>query len=327
MIKPGTKWEHNQRISLVRSDTYFGTKPSLEGVDFVIFPAQGRLEAEYRAFVAGEADFARVPPSLFSQAKSTYEPQGSFLKAERFGINYMLVNNATGPMSNPDARRAVSLAIDRRAINEGVFQGSLTAATALVSPPFGEYHSAGVCQDCQFDVVKAKDLAAKGGLTPGTHLRLLYNNDGGHEALVQAWKDQLEQNLGVIVDLDGVPFAEQLIKRDNGEFDIARAAWLADYPTVESFLSPLLGSKSTDNDGKYSNATVDGLIQQVRAQKSDADRLKAAKEAERIAIGQDLGLVPTFYRTQYRVFDSRKWTGVSLDFFENASLTGISLKA
>jgi len=53
MIKPGTKWEHNQGISLVRNDTYFGDRPSLDGVEFLIFPAQGRLEAEYRAFTAG----------------------------------------------------------------------------------------------------------------------------------------------------------------------------------------------------------------------------------------------------------------------------------
>ncbi len=327
MMKPGTKWEHNQGISLVRNDTYFGDRPNLDGVEFLIFPAQGRLEAEYRAFTAGEADFARVPPSLFTQAKNTYEPEGSFLKAEMFAINYILINNASGPMSNPDARRAVSLAIDRKAISEGVFQGSLTPASALVSPPFGQFHTAGVCGECQFDVVKAKDLAAKGGLTPGTHLRLLYNNDGGHEALVQAWKDQLERNLGVVVDLDGVPFAEQLTKRDNGEFDIARAGWIADYPTVESILSPVLFSTSTDNDGKYNNPQVDTLINQLRAQKNDEERLKAAKEAERIAVGQDQALVPTFYRTVYRVFDSGKWTGVSLDFFENATVEKISLKA
>ena len=128
-------------------------------------------------------------------------------------------------MANPDARRAVSLAIDREAINEGVFQGSLTPASALLPPPFGDVHQDGVCGDCTFDVAKAKDLAAKGGLTPGTPLRLLYNNDGGHEALVQAWKDQLERNLGVVVTLDGVPFAESLLKRDAGDFDIARASW------------------------------------------------------------------------------------------------------
>jgi oligopeptide transport system substrate-binding protein len=326
MIKPGTKWEHNQGISLVRNDTYFGTKPSLDGVEFLIFPAQGRLEAEYRAFTAGEADFARVPPSLFTQAKNTYEPQDSFFKRERFGINYILANNASGPMANADARRAVSLAIDREAINQGVYQGSLTPATAFLPPPFGDLHQDGVCGDCKLDVAQAKDLAAKGGLTPGTHLRLLYNNDGGHEAFVQAVKDQLERALGVVVDLDGVPFAESLLKRDAGEFDIARAGWGSDYPTVENFLFPVLGSQSEDNDGRYSSAQVDALILKLRAEKSADERAKAAQEAERIAIGQDQAIIPTFYRTVYRVFDSDKWAGVEIDFFENPTVATISLK-
>ena len=229
-------------------------------------------------------------------------------------------------MANPDARKAVSLAIDREAINEGVFQGSLTPAAALLPPPFGDVHQHGVCGDCTFDVAKAKDLAAKGGLAPGTPLRLLYNNDGGHEALVQAWKDQLERNLGVVVTLDGVPFAESLLKRDAGDFDIARASWGADYPTIENFLFPILGSQSEDNDSRYNNPQVDALILQLRAAKNDADRLTAAQEAEKVAIGQDQAVIPTFYRTQYRVFDASKWTGVKLNFFEQPTLAAISLK-
>ena len=327
MIKPGTKWEHNQGISLVRNDSYFGPRPNLEGVEFVIFPAQGRLEAEYRAFQAGEADFARVPPPLFKQAESTYQPQGDFLKSEQFGINFVLTNDASGPMSNPDARKAVSMALDRPAIDEGVYQGSRTPASALISPPFGAYFQDGVCDACTFDATKAKELAATGGLTPGTHLRLLYNNDGGHEPLVQAWKDQIEKTLGVVVDLDGVPFAEQLIKRDTGQFDIARAGWGADTPTAENFLFPVLGTTSEDNDGKYSNPRVDALIEQGRMQKNDDERAKLYREAEKIAIGEDMALIPTFYRTEYRVFDSDKWAGVELDFFENPTVATIGLKS
>jgi oligopeptide transport system substrate-binding protein len=328
MIKPGTKWEHNQRISLVRNDSYYGTKPNLDGVEFLIFPAQGRLEAEYRAFQAGEADFARIPPALFQQAKATYEPQDSFLKRELFAINYLLTNNARAPLSNADARRAVSMAIDRQAINQGVYQGALTVAGALIPPPFGTLHQPGVCGDgCRYDPAGAKELAARSGLTPGTRLKLAYNNDGGHEPLVQAWKDQLERNLGVVVELDGAPFAEHLATRDQGDFDLARAAWIADYPTADSILYPLLASTSEDNDGRYRNPEVDSLIQQARGQKDDADRRRLANQAERIAIGQDLAVAPTYYRTQYRVFDSKRWTGVELDFHENPTLDTIALKA
>lgn len=327
MLKPGTKWEHNQRISLVRNDNYFLTQPHLDGIEFVIFPAQGRLEAEYRAFTAGDVDYARIPPTLNQQAEATYKPQGSFIKSEQSGINYILTNNAKAPFNNVDARKAVSMAIDREAINQGVFQGFLTPATSFISPPFGAFYQPGICGDsCKFDVAKAKDLAAKGGLTPGTRIKLAYNNDGAHEPLVQAWKDQLERNLGLVVELDGVPFAEHLQKRDRGDFDLARSAWLTDYPSPDGFVTPLLGSTSEDNDGKYSNPEVDTLLTRQKTLRSDSERVQAIKEIERIAIGRDLAIVPTYYRTAYRVFDSTKWTGLGLDFFERPTLETVSQK-
>ena len=328
MLKPGTKWEHNQRISLVRNEGYFGTKPNLDGIEFIIFPAQNRLEAEYRAFTAGEVDFARIPGTLNQQAEATYKPQGSFIKSEQSGINYILTNNAKAPFNNPDARKALSMAIDREAINKGVYQGFLTPATSFISPPFGQFYQPGVCGDwCKYDPVRAKDLAGRGGLTPGTRLKLAYNNDGGHEPLVQAWKDQLERNLGVVVELDGVPFAEHLQKRDRGDFDFARAGWSTDYPSPDGFVTPLLKTGSEDNDGKYSNPEVDTLLARQKTLRSDSDRKKVIEDIERIAIGRDLAFVPTYYRTAYRVFDSAKWTGVGLDFFERPTLETVSLKS
>lgn len=327
MLKPGTKWEHNQRISLVRNEGYFGTKPNLDGIEFIIFPAQGRLEAEYRAFTAGEVDFARIPPTLNQQAEATYKPQGSYIKSEQSGINYIQVNTAKPPFNNADARKALSMAIDRDAINKGVYQGFLTPATSFISPPFGQFHSPGVCGDwCKYDVAKAKEFAARGGLTPGTRLKLGYNNDGGHEPLVQAWKDQVERNLGVVVELDGVPFAEHLQKRDRGDFDFARAGWSTDYPSPDGFVTPLLKTGSEDNDGKYSNPEVDALLARQKTLRSDSERKKVIEDIEKIAIGRDLALVPTYYRTAYRVFDSTKWTGIGLDFFERPTLETVSQK-
>ncbi len=327
MIKPGTRWEHNRRISLVRNERYYGPRPNLDGVEFLIFPAQGRLEAEYRAFQAGEVDFARIPPTLMEQARSTYGRQGSFLRTQRFGINYLLMNNARAPMSNPDARRAVSMAIDREAINSAVYRGFLTTATALIPPPFGIFHQPGVCgQACEYDPARAKELAAEGGLIAGTRMKLAYNNDGGHETLVQAWKDQMEENLGVVIELDGAPFAEHLAKLDQGDFDLSRASWGADYPAPDSFLYSLLGADSDDNDGRYRNPEVDSLIQRARGEKSEAERQKLVNQAEQIAIAQDLAVAPTWYRTQYRVFDSQRWSGVELDFFEHPTFETIGLK-
>jgi oligopeptide transport system substrate-binding protein len=221
----------------------------------------------------------------------------------------------------------MSMAIDREAINQGVYQGSLTSATAFITPPFGQFHTPGICGDwCKYDVNKAKEHAQRGGLTPGTRIKLAYNNDGGHEPLVQAWKDQLERNLGLVVELDGVPFSEHLQKRDRGDFDIARAAWSTDYPSPDGFTTPLLGSSSEDNDGKYANPEVDTLLKRSKTLKSDSERERVIEEIERIAIGRDLALAPTYYRTAYRVFASDKWTGLGLDFFERPTLETVSQK-
>ena len=45
-----------------------------------------------------------------------------------------------------------------------------------------------------------------------------------------------------------------------------------------------------------------------------------------IAIGQDVALIPLWYRTQYRVANNDKFTGLSMDFFENPTLAKVRLK-
>ncbi len=144
---------------------------------------------------------------------------------------------------------------------------------------------------------------------------------------MQAWKDQLERNLGLVVELDGVPFSEHLQKRDRGDFDISRAAWSTDYPSPDGFVTPLLSNTSEDNDGKYANTEVDNLLKRAKGQRSDSDRKKTIEDIERIAINRDLALAPTYYRTAYRVFDSTKWAGLNLDFFERPTLETVSLKS
>jgi ABC-type oligopeptide transport system substrate-binding subunit len=68
-------------------------------------------------------------------------------------------------------------------------------------------------------------------------------------------------------------------------------------------------------------------VTRARATKDPGERLNLVKQAEKLAIGTDLGLIPMFNRTQYRVFDSKKWTGVGLDYTETATFATISLKS
>jgi oligopeptide transport system substrate-binding protein len=235
------------------------------------------------------------------------------------------------PLNKVDARKAVSLAIDRDAIIEGVFKGFQEKATSFIPPPMKDYYQAGVCDVCDKpDIPRAKQLAESAGLRPGTKVALGYNTGGGHEAWVQAVKQQLETNLGLAVDLQPSPFAELLKKEAAPNASgLYRAAWTADYPSAENFLFPLLSRASLppgDNRGRYNNQAFEDSLTAARKATDEATRVTNIKAAEKQAIGADLALIPLWYRSQYRVFDSAKWNGVKLDFFENPTVATISLK-
>jgi oligopeptide transport system substrate-binding protein len=324
-------WQHDQRITLIRNESYFGTKAFLDEVAITIQPTQDALEAEYKGVQSGQFDYARVPPTLQPQAKSIYEPKGGWLKKDSFGINYLLVSVFNPPLNKADARKAISLAIDRDAIIEGVFKGFQTKATSIIPPALKDFYQPNVCAECDKpDIEKAKSLAASAGIPPGTKVNLAFNTGGGHEAWVQAIQDQLQKNLGLKVDLQPAPFAELLKKEkaDNSS-GLFRAAWSADYPSGENFLFPLLSKKSLppgDNRGRYDNPAFDDLLTRARKASDDAERVSLIKQAEKIAIGDDMALIPLWYRTQYRAFDSTKWKNVEMDFFENPTLAVISQK-
>ncbi len=141
---------------------------------------------------------------------------------------------------------------------------------------------------------------------------------------------ELSTVLGWKVNIEPGPFKELLQKESDPKGSgLFRAAWSADYPSAAVMLKPLLGTQPADNPGdnrgRYSNKQFDALIAAGKAEPDAAKRAADYRQAEQIAIGQDLALIPLWYRTQYRAFNT-KFVGVNLDFFENPTLRTIGLK-
>ncbi len=337
-FKLAQPWRHDKSITLVRNDAYTdGPKPLLAKIDLTINDGSS-TNFELKGFQNGDFDYARVNPDDLKATAQKYHTDSkdtnAFIKFQSFGINYLLVNVKNPPLNNVKAREAVSYAIDRDAIIHGVLKDSQTKATSLVSPPFagqGTYQP-GICASCvKQDPTKAKQLAKDAGLPPGSKVSIAFNTGGGHEGWVQAVAGELGDVLGWKVDIKPGPFKELL----KGESDpkasgLFRAAWSADYPTSWNFLYPLLGTQPADNPGdnrgRYSNKTFDDLLAKGQAEPDAAKRADDYKQAEKVAIGDDLALIPLWYRTQFRAFDSKKFVGVNLDFFENPTLRTIGLK-
>jgi len=331
-------WQHDTGIKLTRFDEYSVGEPAyLDGAEFTILPSANAAQLEYDGFVNGQFDWARMPPTLLKLARETYEPQGKWLSKIANGMNYLTVAGTKAPMDSADARKAVSLAIDRNAIVQGVLQGSTTPASSLVPSLFPDAYQKDVCGACRYDVEEAKRLAASAGLVPGTELSFQFNTGGGHEEWTAAVRQQLETNLGLKVTYTGLPFTDLLNNQGAPEATgIFRSAWGADYPTPGNFLIPLLATSSIgatptepvtgNNYGRYSNPEFDEFVLKASASQDEAERNELWKQAEKIAIGDDQALIPLWARQQFRLVATDKFANTNMNFNENPTLETITLK-
>jgi oligopeptide transport system substrate-binding protein len=332
-------WQHDTGIRLVRNDAYgAGPRANLDAVEITITPADTGVQTEYNGFLNGQFDWARLPTPALSQARDANEPKGQWISKPSTSVSYLQSQDTRAPLDTPLARKAVSMAIDRAAIAQGVFQGAQQPATSLVPSTFPAAYQPGVCTACAFDPAQAKQLAAQAGLTPGTHLRFQFNTGGGHEEWTAAVKQQLEQNLGIVVDYGGVPFRDLLNNQQQPDATgLFRAAWGADYPTAANMLTPLLATASIgaatlddvatgDNRGRYSNPAFDALMDRAAATPDAAARNDLYKQAEKIAIGDDLGLIPLFTRQQFRLANTATFGNVNMDFTDNPTLATITVR-
>ena len=244
-------WQHDKSITLVRNPNYTdGPTPLLDKVELTINDGSDS-SFEDKGVANGDFDYARVSPDdLKTYANKYYssdQAKNAFIKYNTFGINYLLVHVKNAPLNDVRAREAVSYAIDRKAIVEGVLKNSVTPATSLVSPPFASQgtYQPGICASCvKQDPAKAKDLAKAAGFGPGTKVNISFNTGAGHEGWVQAVAGELSTVLGWKVNIQPGPFKELLQKESDPKASgLYRAAWSADYPTSWDFIEPLLGTQ------------------------------------------------------------------------------------
>ncbi len=106
--------------------------------------------------------------------------------------------------------------------------------------------------------------------------------------MAQMWK----QKLGVNVEMQNFEWKTYLDIRRNGEFDVARVAWCADYNEASTFLN-ILTTDNEQNDGKWSNAEFDKLME---ASATSEDPQKNYTQAEQI-LSDDMGILPIYHYT------------------------------
>jgi ABC-type oligopeptide transport system substrate-binding subunit len=284
-------WEHNVQVKLVRNDDWTGTKGK---ADVLLFKIYDKTDTSYADFKAGEIDIHEtVPAAEVKGARSAYGDR--FFETPSNTFTYVGLPLYKPEFADPKIRQALSLAIDRQAIIDAIFDGRFSAAQGVVSPNFDGYR-AGVCANCKYDPAKAKALLAEAGGFKGGKITLWANAGAGHDKWLQAVGDGWKKDLGIEYELNTtLQFPEYLAKGDNKQFTGPfRLGWGPDYPVLETYLAPLYGSGGSSNNSGYANPKFDELVTAGNGAKTLAEGIKSYQAAEDIIVA-DLPVLPMWF--------------------------------
>ncbi|MFZ5780803.1 MAG: ABC transporter substrate-binding protein [Pseudomonadota bacterium] len=131
------EFKRNEAIKLVRNPDYWKKgRPYLDAIDWKIVPNRS---TRMLGFVAGEFDMTFDSDVTFPMLKDVKEQKADAVcEARPTNVNSnILINRDSPPFDNAELRRALVLAIDKKAFNDILFQGHALIGASLLPPPAG----------------------------------------------------------------------------------------------------------------------------------------------------------------------------------------------
>jgi ABC-type oligopeptide transport system substrate-binding subunit len=286
----------DDEIVLVRNDRWAGdfngdTWPGR--AERIVFRVFADVDTSYNALEAGEVDNATIPPARSEEARSNW---GTTLDTALLASYHYLFNQRDPRIGGPDnlpLRQAISMAVDRDAINEAVYNGMRTVSTGITPPGIPGF-AENLCDYCAYDPEGAQaayDEWLAAGNEPET-IPIQFNADAGHEPVVAIIVDNLAA-IGIEAEADPRITETYFTELADGACVFCRIGWTADYPTYDNFMYDQYHSESLDgNNYGFINEEFDALIDEAKATTDPDARAQLFNQAEDILLNQDVGVVP-----------------------------------
>ena len=299
MLAGADAWKHDEEINLVVNPEYNGPRVPKNGGLTIRFYAQ--QDAAYADLLGNNLDVLdAIPDASLANFESDLGDRAVNQPAAIF--QSFTIPDRLAHFSGEEGklrRQALSMSINREEITKVIFQGTRTPASDFTSPVIdGWTDKLAGAEVLAYNPEKAKEAWAKAdAIAPwsGT-FEIGYNADGGHQAWVDAVTNSIKNTLGI--EAAGAPsatFKELRSKVTDRSIQTAfRTGWQADYPGLFNFLGPLYATDAGSNDGDYSSAEFDKLLQEGSVQTDTAEANKFYQQAQEVLL-KDLPAIPLWY--------------------------------
>ena len=260
------EWKHGESFTLVRNPYYWQQgKPYLDAVVGHTVPDPNSRVAQLKS---GELDVIYGQP--WAQNEAIENDSETEVAEVPLGYLKLLTLNSARPLfKNVKVREAISLALDREALNEAVLNGAGEPAGSIVPPPI-EFYDASIKPPAQ-DMAKAKELLAEAEKegAPSPTFTLILQRDDFWPAAAQIIQQQLDE-AGFHVNIETLEISTWLEAVANEEFDATGRIINSALPTPSEVFGLYLGENGYNTGSAV--AQMQQLMTKARGEANEKKR-------------------------------------------------------
>ena len=208
------------------------------------------------------------------------------MEAPGLNVGYLAYNTTKKPFDDLRVRKAINMAIDKKAIIDAVYLSAGVAATNPIPPTQWSYNTS--IKDDPFDPAAAKKLLAEAGLADGFSTDLWampvqrpYNPNA--KRIAELMQADLAK-IGVKAEIKSFEWGEYRKRMQAGEHQMGMLGWTGDNGDPDNFLNTLLGCDSARTNGsnvaKFCYQPFQELVEKARTVSDVAERTKLYEQAQ-----------------------------------------------
>ncbi|EGL82837.1 ABC-type transporter, periplasmic subunit [Caldalkalibacillus thermarum TA2.A1] len=260
------RWEAGQEIVLTRNENYWGEPAKVDSITFIVV---GEDATRLAMLETGDVHIVEpVAPSDVARVESS--PNMELGRFDSLSLSYISFNTQKEPFNDVRVRQAISMAINKEEIIDGILEGTGIPAKGPLAPNvFGYYDG---LEQIEYNPERAKELLAEAGYPDGFSTTIWTNDNQTRMDMAEVVQAQLKE-IGIDVEIQVMEWGAYLEQTAQGEHDMFILGWVTVTADADYGLYALFHSKNHGEPGNrsfYSNPEVDELLDAAR-QESDPD--------------------------------------------------------
>lgn len=313
-----TEWRTGQRVTLTRFEKYWGIKPEIRKLQFLIIKNDS---VALQALKKGDVDSYNLKPLQWTRQTSSEKFARSFAKIKYLATNYRYIgyNMRKAPFNDRRVRLAMAHLMDLERVRKTILEGLAEITTGPFLQQSLQYNKK--LPVLNYDPQRATALLKEAGYMPDANGQMIKGGKpleievmipaggGFYDQFIAIIKDDFA-NVGITVVPRKLEFQTLLEKISKRDFEAVMLGWSSG---VESDPYQLWHTSQRDkghNFTGFGNGESDGIIEQARLTFDDKARNALYHRFHEIVYNEQ---PYTFLYTSYALIAvSKRFTNVNV---------------